>query len=226
MSWSVLDAQNQIASQMDQSADAPTQGGADWNIRLNALNRALVDWGNSNDWDSLKKVYNVLVSVATGNASVALPTDFAKIDGYPIIVYDGTTKAEFPVVDPSKNTIYVDSDKFVNILGNDRDNKVMYVHAPTLASGASIQFTYYASPQSLASAANLICVPDPTYLVQRSLYYLFQGREDARFPEAKAEADRILARMIENENSRGIANVDRSVPNWLEDKHSFRIGRD
>ena len=226
MAFSVLDCQAQIASEMDQSATAPTQGGTDWNIRLNALNRALVDWAGSNDWDGLKKIYNGKISASTGNASLALPTDFSKLDGYPKITWDGTTTNEFPVVDPSKNSIYADSDKFVNILGNNRDANVMYIHSSTLASGASVNFSYYASPNSLASADNLIAVPDPTYLVQRSLYYLYKGREDGRFPEAKVEADRILARMIETENARGIAYVDRSIPNWLEDKYSFRIGRD
>jgi hypothetical protein len=226
MAWSVLDVQNMIASEMDQSASAPSQGGADWNIRMNAMNRSLFDWANSNDWDKLKKVYNARISTSTGNASLALPTDFSKIDGYPRIVNDGSTMSEFPVVDPSKNTVYNDSDKYVNILGNDSDTNVMYIHTDALVSGASVQFTYYASPQSLASASNIIPVQDPTYLVQRSLYYLYKGREDARFPEAKVEADRILLRMIENENARGIAYVDREIPNWLEDKHSFRIGRD
>jgi hypothetical protein len=68
-------------------------------------------------------------------------------------------------------------------------------------------------------------IPDPTYLVQRSLYYIYKGAEDGRFPEAKVEADRILARMIENENSQGIAYVDRNIANQL-DQRNFHIGRD
>jgi len=208
---------------MDQSATAPTQGGTDWNIRLNALNRALIDWSISYDWDCQKKVFNGIISTSTGNASLAMPVGVQKLDGYPKITWDGTTTDEFPVVNPSKNSIYVDSDKFVNILGN---NEIMYVHAGTLASGASVQFTYYASPNSLASANDLVSIPDPTYLVQRGLYYLYKGREDGRFPEAKVEADRILARMIENENVRGLSYIDRQIPNQLEDKYSFRIGRD
>jgi hypothetical protein len=214
MAWTVLDVQNQIASEMDQSATAPSEGGADWNIRLNVINRSLFDWANSGEWSCLKKIYNCLISTSTANASVALPSDFSKLDGYPLIVADGLTTYKFPSVDPSRNFIYNEEDKFVN------------VHSSALVSGASVQFTYYASPNSLASANNLVVVPDPTYLVQRSLYYLYKGREDGRFPEAKVESDRILARMIENENSRGIADVDRSVPNWLTDEHSFRIGRD
>lgn len=226
MSWSVQEIQNQIASEMDQSATAPTAGGTDWNIRLNAINRAVIDWASSNEWRCLKAVHNGVISTSTGNASYVLPADFAKIESYPRIVWDGITLNEFPVVNPSKNTQYNDSDKFVNILGSDSGSKVMYIHAPTLASGASVQFVYWKSPATLSSATDISECPDPTYLVQRSLYLLYKGREDGRFPEAKVEADRILARMIENENSLGIAYVDRNVPNYNTERYNFRIGRD
>lgn len=224
MSYTLQDAQEHIASEMDQSASAPTAGGTDWNIRKNALNRALIDFENSNDWDSLKVVYNSNVTVA-GFATLGLPTDFKKIDGYPGIIWDGVTFNEFQVVDPSTNTLYLDSDKYVNIFDNPKDGKRMYIHASTLASGASVQFTYYKSPQSLASATDVIEMPDPTYAIQKALYYIYKGREDGRFPEAKVEAEKILARMQENEASRGIAYKDRSIPNQLESK-GFRVGRD
>jgi len=222
--WTLQTAQEQIASEMDQSPNAPTEGGTDWSIRKNALNRALIDWENSSEWDSLKVVFNGNVTAA-GFATLGLPANFKKLDGFPGIVWDGATFSEFQVVDPSTNRLYLDSDKYVNVFDNSRDGKAMYIHASTLASGASVQFTYYKSPQSLASASDAIEVPDPTYIVQRALYYIYKGREDGRFPEAKVEADRILARMIENEASRGIAYKDRSIPNHLENK-GFRIGRD
>lgn len=225
MSWSVTEIQNQIAYEVDQSDSPPTEGSSDWNTRLGAINRSLIDWANSGEWESLKVVHNGLVSVA-GGASYVLPTNFAKIQSYPRIMSDGTTMYEFPVINPSKNTQYTDNDKFVNILGNESSGKVMYIHAPTLSSGASVQFVYWASPQSLASASNVAEIPDPSYLVQRSLYYIYKGAEDGRFPEAKVEADRILLRMIENENSQGLAVKDRNVPNELEEKYNFRIGRD
>lgn len=226
MAWSLLDLQNQIASEIDQSATAPTQGGTDWNIRLNALNRSLKDWAESYDWRALLKVHNGLVSTSAGNASYALPSNFRKLDGFPLITWDGTNTEEFTPIDATKNSQYLDTDKYVNILGNDRDNKVLYVHGGTLASGASVQFTYWATPASLASATNLTECPDPTYLVQRSLYYLYKGREDGRFPEAKVEADRILARMIENENTLGQAHSDNSVHNYNTTRFGFKIGRD
>lgn len=222
MSWTLLDLQNQIANEIDQSDTAPTQGSTDWNIRLNTLNRALLDWADSYDWEVLKKIHNGLISTSTGNASYALPTDFKKLDGFPIVAGVLLTP-----VDPTKNQQYTDSDKYANILGSDRDSRVLYIHSGnTLSSGASVQFTYWKSPISLASATNLTECPDPTFLVQRSLYYIYKGREDGRFPEAKEEADRILSRMIEQENVLGQAHNDNRVPNWNESRYSFRIGRD
>jgi hypothetical protein len=225
MSWSLQDIENNIAGEMDQSATAPTAGGTDWNIRLNAINRSLIDWSNSNEWNCLKAVHNGIISTSTGNASYVLPANFAKLESYPRIVSDGQSAYEFPVVNPSKNNIYTEADKFVNILGSDSGTKVMYIHAP-LVSGASVQFIYWKSAATLSSATQTTDCPDPTFLVQRALYYLYKGSEDGRFPEAKVEADRILARMIENENSLGLAYEDRRVPNELEEKYNFRIGRD
>jgi hypothetical protein len=221
--WTVQTIQDQIALEVDQSSSSPTEGGTDWDIRVGLMNRSLIDWRDSYDWDSLKKVHNGLVSVS-GGASYVLPTDFNKLDGYPRITWDGTTTDNFPVIDPSKNQNYVDSDNFVNLFTNGRDGKVMYIHSNTLSSGASVQFTYWKSPVSLASASDVIEVPDPTFIVQRSLYYLYKGREDGRFPEAKLESEKILARMIENENTRGYAYADRRIPNELNEKYSFRIG--
>lgn len=211
---------------MDQSATAPTTGGTDWNIRLNALNRALFDWGEAYDWSVLKKVYNGVISTSTGNASIAMPAGFRKLDGFVRIAYNGINVADFTPVDVTRNAEYITNDQVVNILGNDKDARTVYVPYVTLTSGASVQFTYWASPVSLSTTTSLTECPDPTFLVQRALYYLYKGREDGRFPESKEEADRILIRMIENENTLGQAHSDNRIHNWNETRYSYRIGRD
>ena len=226
MSWTLQDLQNAIASEVDQSATAPTAGSTDWLIRNNFINRSLIDWSESYEWEAMKKVHNGVISTSTGNASYALPSDFKKIDGFPQITADGITTYSYPVNDPTNNTRYSGTDRLVNILGNNTDGKVMYILGGALSSGASVQFTYYASPQSLASATNIVPMKDPTYLVQRSLYYILKSREDGRFPEAKTESDRILMRMIEEENTLGQSNVNRSVSVFPEGYKSWRIGRD
>jgi len=225
MSWSILDIQEQIAIELDQSNSSATEGGTDWSIRMKAINRSNRDWSESIDWDVLHKTSNGLTTVA-GNASYTLPTGFKKLDGFPKITSDGTTAYDFPIVDISKNRRYVDSDKFVNVVGNEKDGYHMVIHADTVASGASVQITYWANAASLASAVDVSECPDPSFLVQRSLYYLYKGREDGRFPEAKAESERILARMIESEASKGLGHAEPSVSVGPEAYSSWRIGRD
>lgn len=223
MSWSVDTIQAQIAHELDQSSTAPTTGGTDWTIRLGLINRSLRDWAESNEWDALHKIHNGIISTSTGNASYALPAGFKKMDGY-VRYCEGTTTYDLPEENPTKNLLFTDSDKYVNVLGNEADGHVMYIHAGTLPSGASIQFTYYSYPATLCTTNQVSEIPDPTYLVQRSLYYIYKGREDGRFPEAKVEADRILARMIENENVKGWGSSDRTVK--INPRSSWRIGRD
>ena len=224
MAWNLNDIQTQVAVELDQSNTPPEEGDADWNSRRSVINRALRDWAESYDWKSLLKVHNGIISTSTGNASLSLPANFKKIDGFTRIVPDGSNTYDLPVVNPSKNRNYVDSDRFVNILGNDRDNKVMFIHAGTLSSGASVQFTYWATPASLVSGSDVAEIPDPTFLVQRSLYYLHRAAEDGRFPEAKVEGDRILARMIENENTLGLSEIDRQVSVGGQKFVNFRVG--
>lgn len=226
MSWNLSDIQQQIASEIDQSATAPTTGGADWNIRSNAINRSQKDWAESYDWNVLLKVFNGVVSTATGNASYSMPDDFRKLDSYVRIAADGSTAFDFPANNASRFTRFTESDKFVNILGNPSGGYVMYIHSNALVSGASVQFTYFSTPTSLTTTTSMSPCPDPTFLVQRTLYYIYKSREDGRFPEAKVESDRILARLIENENAYGISHADRRVGTFTEGHSSFRIGRD
>lgn len=226
MSWTLNDIQQQISSEVDQSASAPNVGGTDWTIRTSQINRAQLDWAEAYDWRASLKVFNGLVSTSSANASYALPADFRKLDSYVRIVSDGSTAYDYPEFNPSRFTRAVDSDKFVNILGSPSEGYTMYIHTNQLVSGASVQFTYFSSPTSLTTTTSVSACPDPSFLVQRTLYYIYKSREDARFPEAKVESDRILARLIENENSAGIGNSDRRVGIYTEGHSTYRIGRD
>jgi hypothetical protein len=221
MTWTLSSLEQQLALELDQSASAPTEGGADWNVRMGLINRSQQDWAETYGWSVLKKQFNGVISTSTGNASYSLPADFRKPDGFPKVAGD-----EYAIVDISSQSQYLDSDKYVNFLGNDRDGRVMYIHGGTLSSGASVQFTYFASPASLSTGTHQTACPDPSFLVQRTLYYWYKAREDGRFLEAKQEADRILARLLENENTPGRADIANRVPTWEESRYSFRIGRD
>lgn len=223
MAYSLTDIQTNIAFEIDGNATI-SPSSTDWGSRLAPINRSLIDWADSYEWKQLKKIHNGLVSTSTGNASYALPSDFRRPMGYPMITWDGVNTDKFSIVQLERNYQYSDTDNYVNFIGNDVNSNVMYIHSQSLISGASVQIPYYAAPASLSTTSQITECPDPTYIVQRALYYIYKSREDGRFPEAKVEADRILARMIENENSLGIGYVDRSVQ--VTPLNAFRIGRD
>ncbi len=217
------DLQQQLAIELDLSDVSPAVTTTDWKIRKTAINRALIDWAESNDWRALLKTHNGKVTVA-GNATYPLPSNFRKIDGLPRITADGVNIIDFYVDTPSRDHRYGDSDNVVYIMGNDRDAKNMFIHTPSLVANATVSFTYFAAPTSLATTTDKTECPDPTFLLERALYYIYKGREDGRFLEAKFEADRILSRLIENEASLGIAELDRGARVGGEKFYGFRIG--
>lgn len=220
---SLTDIQTQIAFEIDGNATISSSS-SDWGSRIFPINRAITDWGETYDWRQLLKVHNGNVSVA-GLATYSLPSNFKRMMGFPKIIYDGVTDQDFPIVQPYRNYEFnSNADRFVNIIGDPNSGQFMVINSPTLASGASVSFTYYASPVSLASTGQITDCPDASFIVQRALYYIYKSREDGRFPEAKVEADRILARMIENENTLGVGYQDRNVQ--IPGLNRFRIGRD
>jgi hypothetical protein len=187
---------------------------------------ALLEWAEANDWQVLYAEFNTLTSTSTGNASVALPSDFRKLASFPAITYDGVTTELFPEVRPQEQGKYTSNDRRVEMWGNPQDGYTMRVQGPTLASGASIKVPYYTSIQSLASPANIAEIPNPDYLVKRAVAYLWEAREDARFVQAKQDAEIILRNMIEYENLFSEASTFNTVKTVEENRYGFRIGRD
>jgi len=221
MAISVTELQNLISAIVDQSSEASTEGGDDWNLRLKYLNLAQTEANELYDWKYLYKEYNMNVSTSTGNTSIALPADYKKLGGYPVI--GGT---QYEEVRAQEHTAKLSTDKFVYFLGNPGDNYTMIVNG-ALSSGTSVYVPYYSSGSSLASGIDVSMVPDPNYLIYRSVAWLWEAREDDRFPQAKAQAERILQRMLERENVFSEANNDESMVRTVEEtKYSHRIGRD
>ncbi len=222
MAWQESDLQSQLAVELDRSTTAPAATSSDYLARRASLDRANRDWAESYEWSSLLKVHNGLISTSSANASYVLPLDLKKIDS-PIRV--GGYTSPMLVVNSSDNGRYLDSDNYVNILGNENTGQIMFIHTNSgLGSGASVQFTYFSQVTSLSTTTSVSPCPDPTYLVQRALYYVYKAKEDGRFPEARSESDKILARMIENENTLGKGYVNRTIQ--VPSVGGFRIGRD
>lgn len=219
--------QGKIASISDQDENTSNISATDYSLRLNYINQAVKEWQEATDWQVLYKEYNVLVSTSTGNASIVLPDDFRKLASYPLITHDGATTDQFPETRGQEAGQYISTDKRVEILGNPLDNYILRVYGVTLVSGASVKVPYYRTAASLVSPANICEIPNPEYIVKRSLAYLWEAREDARFPEMKSEADRILANLIDRENVFSEASTFSRVKTSEEVRHGdFRWGED
>jgi len=212
----VSELQKRIWSIISQDSTAPTEGSDDWDLNLVYLNMSQNEWAESYGWPTLLKEVYTLSSSATANVTISLPTDYRRLDGtLKIETYD------YPLVDPN---IKDDSDdKYCYLLGYPGSYSLI-VNPADYGTGASIYYNYWASPASLASPADISMCPDPSYLVQRSVAYLWESRDDGRFPQAKAESEKILSRMLEFEQTKG-HSYDNTIKTD-ETRRGFRIGRD
>lgn len=200
MRESVDTIQGKVAGIVDQDESTANIDSTDYSLRLNYMNKAQQEWAEIQNWQTLFKEYNMLVSTSTGNASIVLPDDFRKLAGLPHITLDGKTTKTFPEVLPQQDS-YKASEERMWLLGNPNSGYIMRVFGATLASGASVKVPYFSSAGSLVSPANIPVIPNTDYLVQRTISMIWESREDPRFPQAKAEAERILQNMMEKENT-------------------------
>lgn len=217
---------SRVAAVVDLDENTSNLDSEDESLRRKYMEMAQKEWAEANDWRQLYSEYNMLVSTSTGNASIVMPGDFRKLAGYVKIAYDGTSNDQFSDIRPTEQDQYNENDKRVAVLGSPYGGYILRVFGASLSSGTSVKIPYYRSPVSLATSTTIPDVPNPDYLVQRTIAYVWEARGDERFPLAKAEAQTILSNMIEYENvfGRG-ADWDR-VKTVEQTRNNFRIGRD
>ena len=219
------DVQSRVAAVADQDENTANISAADYSLRRMYINMSQREWAETYDWKSLYRENNSRISTSTGNASVVLPSDFRKSSGFPRITYDGTTTEDFAEIRPQEKQMYDAGARYVYFLGDQNVGFTMVVNAGTLSSGASIFLPYIASPASLVSPSNVVMCPNPEYMVQRTLAYIWESRSDARFVQAKAESQRILENMLGFEQTYGEGYIDKVET--AEKKHfdGFRWGK-
>lgn len=225
--FTVSQLMQQIASTVNQEATSPTVASSEWNLWLEFMNRAYEEWVNSNDWEETKKWYFPAV-VGASNATISLPTDYRKLAGEPIL-YDGsiTTGVAYPEVRSEQKGMYAEDDKYIYITGNPSAGYSMVFNPATLASGVSLAIMYYSNPTSLSTTTNYPLTPDPVFLVDRTIAYVFEARSDPRFQIEEQKARDRLTQMIENADAAKYSSY--AGPSYVistERKQGFRFGRD
>ena len=223
MAYDVSELQKRINALVMEDPTAPTAGDSTWNLYLSYLNMAQHDWQESYQWRTLYKEVNTLTSVSTGNVTLSLPSDFRKVDGFLRICDSTNVVGSYKQIDPEKKDQYGATDRFFYILGSPIGYN-MVVSPGTHGSGASIYYSYWANAASLASPTNVSMCPDPMYLVHKSSEYFYKSRDDTRYVEERNEADKILARMLEFEQARGVS-YDNTVQTVEQGRYNFRLGR-
>ena len=214
-----------ISTIVSQTTDV-TNTSDEYGLWRSYINMAQKEWAESYDWQSLYAEYNTVTTTEGTNAQAAtitLPGDFRKLSGFPKITHTAETTDEYSQIDPQKKTMMASDSRYCYLLNNGT-NSYLIVSPGTLVSGASVFISYLKSPASLASPADVIDCPNPDYLVSRVVALIWESREDARFPQAKVEAEKILARLLENENTQGYA-YDSKILTREEKSFSFRIGK-
>lgn len=217
----------QIASLVNQEATAPTAASDEWNLWLAYINRGVSEWAAANDWEELRKNFSPSVA-GSSLASVALPLDFRKFAG-PVKLYNGLLEqgVEYPEVLSEEFGLYNTDDNYLSLTGNTALGFNMVLNPATLGSGASLLIQYFSMPTSLASPAEFPPVPDPQFLVDRTIAYIFEARSDSRFQLEEQKARERLLSMVESHEMRKFNSY--SNPNPVistERKVGFRIGRD
>lgn len=189
----LLELQKQLAAKVDGEAIAPTVGSDDWNLRGAILNEAQRDWAERYDWDALREIS--VTSAVSGMATYALPATFRRMERY--VVIGGLDYSEVEAIEaaymPSSN------DKYFHVTGNPDDGFILSVN-PTPSSGpTTMSYAYYTYPSAMSTASAVSPCSNPYFLTQSAYSRLLEIDEDPRFASGRAEAEAILAQMLENE---------------------------
>jgi len=229
MSVTVDDIQSRVAGIVDQNQDTSVISSDDYALRLNYINRRERAWSEVGKWDCLIKEYNTLTSTASGNCVVSLPSDFRSFVNKPEITFDGVQTRSFTQIRPQEEILFdLVTTQFVKVTGNPASSYTMTVNPGTadrqLASGASIKVLYFATPAALASPADVVTCPNPDYLVQGVIADIWESQEDARFQGAKADANIILANMLEYENIPNEGSYNKIIRS-VEQKYAYKWGK-
>ena len=212
-----------IGAYVDQDSTTPT--GTDLTVRMSYVNQAYDEWANSYEWRSLKRSYGLMASEAL--STISLPSDFSRLES-PLMNWgdDGRIiPEEYELVEMADRRSYTTSDKYCYIEGNAASGYFMRLTKP-IEAGSSVIFDYTIKPVELGSVGQTPLIDDPQFLVQRGIAYVLEARGDSRFPQAKADAEKLLGRMVENENAKYSGAKENTVRNYYKGIASkFRIGR-
>lgn len=218
MAYTLESILKDVSSYVDQADDTPT--GEDLAVRTRFVNRRLRRYGESYDWSELNTTYGVVTSQIS-TATITVPSTYKKLSSEVFVYSDSVSPHKYEEIDLGDQWGLDTTDKKFFIEGNESDGYYMRFPNP-LASGASVVMGLQSFPSSLATLSDTTNIANPEYVIQGVIADVLEGRSDERFPQAKQEADRILATALERENTRRSLSATNEVK---KRDTTYRIGR-
>lgn len=163
--------------------------GTELTYRANLANQAVLDWAAFYQWRQLKREVSTVASMA----SLSLPGDFYSFTGKPQVYKSSGVWDAYPEILPEERYSTGESDKYCYVLP-DSDSGYTAIFN-NIDANASLSYVYQRQPSLMASLANVCEVPDPQYVVLKTVAYVLQGRSDPRFPVINAQANVLLQNM-------------------------------
>jgi hypothetical protein len=182
-----------VNSYVDLENERPT--GTELSVRVNYINQAIREWASSNVWQQLtRSFYPTTASVS----AVALPSDFRELAGPPQeYLSSGSWRAHDAVRVQDRYSLS-GSAYYCYIEGDPVSGQ--FLNFNNLSVGATVSVNYQRYPSIMATFSDICEVPDPQYVVAKTISYVLQSRDDARFPLKDAEAGRLLQNMVGRES--------------------------
>lgn len=208
-----------VGAYTEQDTTLPT--GSDLTARVNYVNRSINEWANAYPWDDLRYISNPTLTT-NSQVTIDLPITLESLLA-PLTEYRDSTTYTYPLINPAERFTKQSSDYYSYMVGDSARGRKLIVN-PGLASGASVYIDYLSAPSSLATLADIAQCPNPEYVVQRTIAYVLESRGDPRFPQVKADADRVLAGMIEDQNAPSPAEINQISSQF--ERTGFTIGED
>lgn len=210
----------EVGAVVDQ--DPATPSGDDLTVQVKYAALALEEWGNAYQWKQLKVQHDLGFTLS--GTSIGLPGNFKDFMSPMYEHSPGLDAAdEYQVIPPEGRFRKHSTDKYLVLMGDDLRGRWLKIN-PAMKSGFSGVMDLQVYPSAMATLADICVCPNPEFIVRRTAAFILESRSDPRFPLMKAEADKLLARMIEEEDAPSLAETNR-IKEWpIED--GFVLGEE
>lgn len=204
--------------------DATTPSGDDLTTRVKYVDMALSEWGNTYQWRQLR--ISATATFAFSGTSFALPTNFKKLMS-PVVDVTEAIDNEYIEIRPDQRFSRASAsnlgDRYSYVIGDDAIGRALVI-SPAIASGASLNYDFQSFPSSMATLSDISVCPHPEFITKRTIALLLEVRSDPRFPQLKIDADTLLSRMVEEEQSASLGE-NNTTREWAKEA-DYSVGFD